>query len=191
MEKLYKWLNEDGTPHNGGHGVYNLPTKNADGSWTPGEWMPEVQGELVLCKNAYHLCRERDLIYWIGPALYEAEADSDKIEDNVPPETKIGVRRVRLLRRVETWNDRTARLFAIWCAREALRLIDNPDQRSVAACDIAERHANGQATQEELTAAGAAARAAARAAAGDAAGDAAGAAAGDAQTKKLIEMLGL
>jgi hypothetical protein len=82
-------------------------------------------------------------------------------------------------------DDRRLRLFAVWCARQALALIANPDPRSVAACDVAERYANGQATDDELSAAWAAAwaaawdaawdaaRAAARAAAWDAAGDAA------------------
>ncbi len=69
--------------------------------------------------------------------------------------------------------EKTLRLFAAWCAREALKLIDDPDPRSLAACDVAERHANGKATVEELAAALAAARAAAR----------------DAQIAHLIEML--
>ena len=61
-------------------------------------------------------------------------------------------------------DDRTNRLFAVWCARNALSLIDNPDPRSIAACDIAERYANGVATNYELAAAKAAAGDAARAA---------------------------
>ena len=63
---------------------------------------------------------------------------------------------------------KTLRLFAVWCAREALKLIDKPDPRSIAACDVAERYANGEATADEL--------AAARAAVGAAVGDTAGAA---------------
>ena len=95
-------------------------------------------------------------------------------------------------------HDKEIRLFAVWCARQVQHLMT--DQRSVAALDVAERFANGDATKEELdaaraeawAAAGAAARAAARdaawnaawsaamAAAGDAAGDAARAASGSA-----------
>ena len=62
-------------------------------------------------------------------------------------------------------TDKDMRLFAVWCAREALKLVDNPDPRSVEACDVAERFANGEATEEELAAAWAAACNAARAAA--------------------------
>jgi hypothetical protein len=85
-------------------------------------------------------------------------------------------------------DDKTNRLFAVWCAREALKLIKDPDPRSIAACDVAEKFALGSATKEELAAAwaaawaaaGDAARVAAWDAARDAAGDAARAAAWDA-----------
>ena len=101
--------------------------------------------------------------------------------------------------RNEYMSDRDLRLFAVWCAREALKLVD-PDPRSVAACDVAYRFANGEATKEELDAArdaawaakdaaGAAARDAAWAAARAAwaaAGDAARAAAGAAQIDQLL-----
>jgi len=85
-------------------------------------------------------------------------------------------------------HDREIRLYAVWCARQVQHLMT--DKRSLDAIDVAERFANGLATENELDiawdAAGAAwdaaraaawdaARAAARAAAGDAAG-AAGAA---------------
>ena len=78
----------------------------------------------------------------------------------------------------ELINNLTAkdrRLFAVWCAREALKFNANPDRRSINACDVAERFALGSATNEELAAAkaaaweaeGAAARAAAWATEGD------------------------
>jgi hypothetical protein len=59
-------------------------------------------------------------------------------------------------------DDKTARLFAVWCAREALARVSNPDPRSIAACDVTERYAHGQATTEELAVAEREARAAAR-----------------------------
>jgi hypothetical protein len=66
-------------------------------------------------------------------------------------------------------HDREKRLYAVWCARQVQHLLTDP--RSMAALDVAERHANGLASDDELDA---------RAAAGDAAWDAAGDAAGDA-----------
>jgi hypothetical protein len=83
------------------------------------------------------------------------------------------------------------RLYAVWCARQVQHLLTDP--RSLEVLDVAERHARGEATDDELEAARAerAERAAAwaaagaeraatwdaRAAAGAAAGNAAGAAA--------------
>ncbi|MBN6728763.1 hypothetical protein H7F07_07380 [Burkholderia multivorans] len=72
--------------------------------------------------------------------------------------------------------DRDIRLFAVWCARQVEHLMQ--DQRSKDALDVAERFANGEATEEERAAAWAAAWAAARAAAWAAAWAAARAAAG-------------
>ena len=72
------------------------------------------------------------------------------------------------------------RMYAVRCARRVQHLMT--DERSIRALDVAERHARGAATDEELAAAGTdawdAARTAAGAAAWDAARTAAGAAAG-------------
>ena len=84
----------------------------------------------------------------------------EKYSSVVPPKDIIW-----LLCRNEFLSDRDLRLFAVWCAREALSLIDSPDPRSVAACDVAERYANGEASQEELAAARVASCAATHAAA--------------------------
>ncbi len=65
---------------------------------------------------------------------------------------------------------REMRLFAVWCARQVQHLME--DQRSIDAIDVAERFANGLATQQELDVARDAAWAAARSAAGYAAWDA-------------------
>lgn len=42
-------------------------------------------------------------------------------------------------------SEKDMRLFAVWCAREALKLIDNPDPRSIVDCNVAEKYANGEA----------------------------------------------
>ena len=66
--------------------------------------------------------------------------------------------------------DREIRLYAVWCAKQVQHLMTDP--RSIDALDMAERYADGQATQDELAtawdAAWDAAWAAARAAAWDA-----------------------
>ena len=83
-------------------------------------------------------------------------------------------------------RDREIRLYAVWCARQVQHL--NTDPRVSACIDVAERFANGEATDEERAAAWAAARAAARAAAWAAARAAAGDSAWAAQKTRLIEL---
>jgi hypothetical protein len=80
--------------------------------------------------------------------------------------------------RAEPQHWKVWRLYAVWCARQVQHLMTDP--RSVAALDVAERHANGNATDAELDAARDAARDAALDAARDAARAAAWAAAWDA-----------
>ena len=93
--------------------------------------------------------------------------------------------------KAEPRYNREWRLFAVWCARQVQHLM--ADERSIAALDMAERYANGEATDEELAAARAAARAAASAAASDAAraasSDAAWAAAWAAQRNAFIQLV--
>lgn len=56
------------------------------------------------------------------------------------------------------------RLYAVWCARQVQHLLTDP--RSLAALDVAERYAHGQATDDELFEARVAASEAASSAAG-------------------------
>jgi hypothetical protein len=80
--------------------------------------------------------------------------------------------------------DKDARLFAVWCARQVQHLMT--DQKSITALDVAERHATGNATDAELSAARAAAWAAADAAA-DAAEWAAARAAASAEARDVAK----
>ena len=95
-------------------------------------------------------------------------------------------------------TDKQLRLIAVECARQVQHLMTDP--RSITALDVAERYANGEATDEELAAAWDAARAAGAAAraawdaarAAGAAARAAGAAAraaGDAARVKQAEIV--
>lgn len=194
---LFKVLDANGRSCNGGDLQWSLPVQNEDGTWTPGEWMPVIVNDLVPCVNGYHLAKDAQVLEWFGPRLFEIEAQPGS--EIMSATNKVVMRGpVRLVREFMAWNERTARLFAAWCARQALSLVSSPDPRSVAACDVAERYANGTASAEELAAARAAARAAAWAVARDAAwyaawyaaGDAAGDAAMAAQYRQLMVMLG-
>ena len=103
---------------------------------------------------------------WKGTALDILNVDTCPIEDIF-----------WIVLRNEFLSDRDLRLFAVWCVRQALAIPGNENEVCSNTCDVAERFANGEATQDELDAA--------RAAAWDAAGAAARAAARDAQLQHL------
>ena len=121
-----------------------------------------------------------DLIRSFSPCYDPSEKVEDETE-NLPVKDWVEKYRsivpsrdiVWLLCRNEFLTDKDLRLFAVWCAREALKLDANPDKRSVETCNVAERFANGDATSEELFVAWLAACAAAMNDASDAARSAA------------------
>ena len=158
-ETLYKVLNSDGSVHHGGNGKWFLPNGR------PGKWMPALDPDkLKACVYGYHLCRRDDVIQWLGPAIFMAEYKGKRIDDI----DKIVVQQARLISKLKTWNDRTARLFACDCAERALALMKKPDPRSIESVRVARLYAMGEAKKEQLAAAGDAARAAAWASARDA-----------------------
>ena len=172
MKKYFKVLSADNRSCNGGSTdlAWSLPVENPDGTWTPGEWMPEIQGELELCANGYHLTDTEHLLDWLNATIYEAEPSEERIESD----DKIVCRSVRLLRKMH-WDDRVARLFACDCAARVLPIYEKDypkDKRPRHAVEVARLYADGKASESEL--------AAARDAATDAAMDATWAAAWDA-----------
>ena len=181
MEAYYKVLGNNGRAGNGGTGVWPLPH---DGH--PGAWLA-VEPPLRPCAHGLHLCRRADLIHWLGPTIWRAEIDSGA--ERVECDDKVVVSRARLISRVTTWTDRTARLFAADCADHALSRERaagrEPDDRSWAAIQAARDYAEGRITEAAVAAtrgaAGAAAWVAAGAAAGEAAWEAAREAAGAAR----------
>jgi len=171
--KYYKFLTED---NRGGYsGLDYTPYLPKNGK--PGKWLPKIPAdELVECDRGYHACKSDQLLSWLNVRLYEVKLGG-KIIDG---ENKSLAQRIRFVRKIDTWNDKTARLYACWCAEQALPIYERDypdDRRPREAIEVAARYASGIATAEELAAAGAAAGAAARAAAGAAARDAAWAAA--------------
>jgi len=153
----------------------------------------------------------RELNPCYDPAKFLSEDWTGTVVDILNVEDCPAEDRIWVVLREEFIDAKTLRLFAVWCAREALKLVENPDVRSIEACNVAERYANGEATDEELSAAawaasaawaGSAARAAWAARAGSAARAARAAraawaasaardawAASAAQIKQLIKML--
>jgi hypothetical protein len=170
------------------------------GKWTPNR-RRSVKDALVPCKNGIHYCRDSQVLAWLNDELWE-------FVDLTPGEAidagyKMVTRAGKVTKKYEAWNERTARLFAVDCARAVIRYA-RYDQRELlhacldvhvgyaggyldaaardaaraAAVDAAWAAARAAAVDAAWAAARAAARAAAWAAARDAARDAARAAAG-------------
>ena len=147
------------------------------------------QDEIELCLKGFHGSKRLidALDYAPGNILSWCEVGGCIIEDD--DKLVASIRRHVIVVDVE----RTLHEFAIWCAAQALLLVDEPDPRSLKALEVKRLWLDGKATDEELAAARAAARDTARDAAWDAAwdaaGDAAGAAEKDIQEDMLIELL--
>jgi len=94
------------------HYHWSLPTKNDDGTWTPGAWH-EVEGDVVLCYNGLHLTPD-PLAWWLdGCVVYRAEAegivgDPEDTQHDPQGRKKVAAKRVRLLYPIDV----TARLDA-------------------------------------------------------------------------------
>ena len=137
--------------------------------------MSKVMGELEPCVNGYHICRPQDLVSWLNEAIFEVEYKGKMVEDD----DKCVVREARLLRRIETWDEKSARLFAADCAERVLPIYEKEYPNEDAprkAIQAARDYANGKINKKQLAAARVAASAAASAAARDAASAAAWAA---------------
>ena len=155
----------------GSHSGFAWPQPNG----RPGKWV-RTTGDLVACQNGIHACTLDQAPEWLKAECYVIELGGE-IEN---AGNKLVARRGRLVRQVETWDDKTVRLFAADCAEHVLPIFEKnhpKDQRPRETIRIARLYAKGKATRGELDAAWAAARAAAWDAARAAAWDAAWAAA--------------
>lgn len=139
---LYKVLADDGSAIHGGKGRWPLPDDSRPGAWIelPAEQTIEPYG------RGLHLCRRQDLVHWLGPAIFEAEYDGELLDAG-----ELIVRKARLLRKLDAWNERSARLFAADCAEHALERCDEGiDPRSYQAIEVARRFAEGEIDRPAL-----------------------------------------
>ena len=187
----YKTLQSGGHPIYGS-GRWSLPTKRPDGTWTPGEWMPVVDNP-ALCVRGYHATDIEHVLQHYGPFLYELEYAPDAVIAR--GDDKVAGSQARLLRQIETWNERNLWLLACDFAERVLPIYEARfpgDDRPRRAIEVRRRYEMGQATLEELANAyAAAADAAANAADADAAYAVAGGFERAWQVAKLREMLGV
>ena len=113
------------------------------GRWPPpGEWL-EVTGPLKMCHHGLHLCREQDLLQWLNSEIWEAEYKGEIIKDG----DKVCARRARLTIRLDTWNERSARLLAADYAEAVLPIFERArpnDDRPRKAIEAARAFARGE-----------------------------------------------
>ena len=167
---LYKWTDAEGKTW----GDFQWPLPH-DGK--PGDWVPALEGEIIPCERGYHVCKTQDLIWWINARLFEVQCQGDQVRQEGHESKNVFRGPCRLVREIECWNERTARLFACDCAERILPIYEKarPGDGRVRDCiATVRRYADGTATERELAAAGAAAGVATEAVAGAAAGAAAG-----------------
>lgn len=163
-EVLYKALKADGTSTYQGY-EWPLPTKNGDG-WEPGEWVEAGEGDLVACEHGIHACMIDQLPIWLDATLYVLQPAPGT--DRLDGDDKVVLRRARLTRRVETWTETTARLFAADCAEMVLPIYEREypdDDRPRLAIAAARAYAHGEIDSGALVTARDAAWSAARSAA--------------------------
>lgn len=115
----------------------------------PGKWLPKIY-KLEFCKSSYHAFRARDILDWCDEQLYEVELRGEIVEYA----NTVIAQQMRFIRKINSWNEKTAKLFACDCALDALPPFEEKyeDDRPRAAIEKARLFVNGQATIEELIA---------------------------------------
>ena len=195
--RYYKFLTAE---NKGGYSGFDF-TAYLPKNGKPGKWLPKRKN-LTLCERGWHACTHNNLMDWANAQLYEVELEGEILKGT----DKVAAEQMRFIRKIDAWNEKTARLVACRCARDVLPIFEREypnDPRPRMAIETAEKYANGEANYDELDAAFAAARdaarstarstarSAARSAAMAAARDAAMAAAWDKYNGWLVEMLGI
>src|SRR5690606_22553195 len=138
------------------------PVHGGDGRYPGvGRWTKHLDPQqLQPCVYGYHLARGKQVLKWLASDLYLAEPCPD--HPPVNDSDKLVTCSARLVRRLDRWDETTARLFAPDCAEAALlgerASGREPDERTWAAVDAARRFARGEIKSAALSAAGIAAR---------------------------------
>ena len=141
----YKVLAADGvSSYHGGLGKWFIPKGKRIG-----KWMPAIK-DIRPCERGYHFVNIEQLPQWLGPTLYEIEVRGQIIHQA----DKSVAEQARLIRKVETWNDKTLRLYAADCAERVLGLYEKQypkDDRPRKAIQAARDFANGLITKDAVS----------------------------------------
>jgi hypothetical protein len=171
MTHALKFLSEGAVgPYSG----FKWPTPKGS---KPGKWV-KATGPLIACSNGIHATTLDHALDWLNAECYVIELHGESVE----ADNKLCYREGRLVRRVEEWNEKNARLFAADCAMKVLPIYEKrhpDDDRPRKAIHAARAYAKHPTEKNRIrmAAAGAAAGAATWAATRDTARDTARAAA--------------
>jgi hypothetical protein len=162
-EQLYKWLLKGEIS----------PVQRVRWPVKVGKWTESVTP--ILCRSGWHGIREKDVLKHLptesGATLWVVETKGLVVHGN----DKFAAESMRLIAPLEA-TDRKLRLFAVDCAQDALGAFESfiPGDTRVREClEVVRRYANGEATEQERSAAKSAAWSAAWSAAESAAWSAA------------------
>lgn len=144
----YKVLNPDGTSPIA-HAQWSLPMGNQ-----PGDWMPDIIGDLIRCKRGYHAVPATSLTRRVfgGAHVYTVEIGGDTHSFD----SEVVARGMRLVRLVGVATPAVLRAWACDCAEQALPFyaIRYPNEGSVRSCvEVVRRYLAGEADADEVRAA--------------------------------------
>ncbi len=88
---------------------YRWPAPHGPGE--PGAWVSAADS-LEPCRSGLHLCRARDLPFWLLEELYTVDVEGPVTEHD----SFVLARRARLARRLEGWTRQAAHQFSCDCA---------------------------------------------------------------------------
>lgn len=142
---FFKTLMDDGYAPEQTHCKWHLPQADQ-----PGEWMPPVEGNIIVARNGYHVSAGTNLLNWLlSNSIYIAELDGELSDRGC----EVAARRARLLKRLD-FDIRKMLLFAADCVEHALNLVTTTSEKKqpiTNAIDIVRRYVNAQATLQDVT----------------------------------------
>lgn len=118
-----------------------------DAVWRPGTWRG-VPAALIRERGLVVMTLEQ-LVCEVGPTLWRAETEGDLLDAGLV----MLASQARVTTRIETWDERTARLFAADCAEHVLPVFErrHPGERRVRDwIALARRAADGLASPSEV-----------------------------------------
>lgn len=85
---------------------------------SPGAWV-HAERPLGLCRSGIHACTGDQLPQWLGVEIWEVELEGEVLRE----EAAIVAERARLIRKIDTWDERAHVRFAQACLAHAREIV--------------------------------------------------------------------